>query len=259
MPLIGLLLMVLMISEQIVGARHTRVKFRGKESINPSNPDLYQKMPPAPEIRSTNEAERGVKRQRKKRQRRHYYTGTPTWIAEGRTIGLQVDSLLDMFSTEESPVLERGTETTTVYNYKSVRLRCCSFCNLMNTLSSVFSDNIYLLEEYGECHQHCQILSCTGPFSSLTPTPSPVTDTASTFSPNRQAEIEIVTGKVQEGMLLRQKQHCYQTIKSKDITASDRGLCHFRYKPTSEGPRPSNRPLGLNVWTCCRDITNDYG
>lgn len=263
MPLIGLLLIVIVTFEQVLGGRPTHVKLKRKDRSKDRSKDtiistdLYQKIPNAPEVRS--EKEYGLTRKRKNRQRRHFSTETPTWFAEGRTIGLQIDNLLDMFSTEERPVLERGTETTAVYNYKAVRFRCCSFCNLVNTLASTFSDQISLLQGYGECNQHCKILACTGPFSSVTPTPSLVTDTASTFSPNRQPEIEIVTGRVKEGMLIREKQHCYQTIKSRDVTATDRGLCHFRYRPTSEGPRPSNRPLGLNVWTCCRNITNEYG
>jgi hypothetical protein len=71
-----------------------------------------------------------------------------------------------------------------------------------------------------------------------------------------------VTEAVREETLVRGRQHCYETLRPSSMTAEDRGLCHYRYRPTREGPRPSYRPPGKNVWTCCRDISNnsnDFG
>ncbi|XP_063685951.1 uncharacterized protein LOC134819752 isoform X1 [Bolinopsis microptera] len=77
-----------------------------------------------------------------------------------------------------------------------------------------------------------------------------------TYGPIRRIDIEIVTGSVDPDAMsmIRARQHCYQTLKARNVTVNDRDLCYDNYKPTHDSPQPSTKPKGLNVWTCCKTI-----
>ena len=149
---------------------------------------------------------------------------------------------------------------------------CCHFCAFVDQLiedesyfffpmQMMHAEGYLTYEQSMNCYTYCTDSVCNSNHERYDVvgrnpswTPSVASDNVPTFPPERQLEIEIVTGAVQVESLRRGRQHCYQTLTFRHVTATDNKLCYPAYKPTSDSPSPSRRPPGLNVWTCCRDL-----
>ena len=202
-----------------------------------------------------------------KRMKSEYFTATttPPWHPalipslelNNLWILLTGKYLTDIVRTVEPENTEEPTENTFGND------KCCMYCffidleqNDSEIISFAYDKGLLEYEEARRCYNHCYSHTCEL-YSAST---SLASENVPTYPPDRQVDIEIVTGTVQEETVKRGRQHCYQTIRPLNVTVRDKALCYLRYKPTSDSPRPSHRPLGLNVWTCCRNITpNDHG
>ena len=277
MLLIGVSTLVMVISvldSALCGHHRNLRKEQTSEKIDSSFPKLPRKLPFVPLADVAEDVQRPRRSVNPKDLK--YYTGTtspPAWLGEALTIALKIDNLFEAFtgqySTGEGSPAEITTETPTDVTFGKCD-KCCNYCECCNYC--VFMDEpqfdhlMYLAHEEGylsykqarNCYNYCKGTMCTsGEDETLSVTPSRASEQVPTFPPEKQLEIEVVTGAVELETMRRGRQHCYQTIRPQNVTANDKELCHWRYKPTSDGPKPSRRPLGLNVWTCCRDISND--
>ncbi|KAL5267803.1 hypothetical protein ACHWQZ_G004747 [Mnemiopsis leidyi] len=124
-------------------------------------------------------------------------------------------------------------------------------------LIDVLFDNLYHELLFKGLYSNEQAKRCLNHCNHRTPSFSSNSPNMPTMNPARQNEISIATESVDPNSLsiVRGRQHCYQTLKSRNVTVNSGDLCHPYYKPTHDSPQPSSKPKGLNVWTCCKTIT----